>query len=1139
MKLSELIEADPHIARSVNLERDLVKIESVNRYVLTGKGVEIIRRLTAGLNGEAVSAWSLTGPYGMGKSAFVHFLMTLCGRDKDDKTWRAKCQLSKKDKLLQKQFDLMLKNKRIKTKGFFRVPITASFESLNRTLARGLDLALEREGMRDMAVQAKPLLSHDSPETTELVQLFQQAAEQFRAPVLLVIDELGKNLEYLSRYPGKGDLFALQTLAETPGIYLWVCLHQAFEEYAASLSNRQRQEWGKIQGRFEDVAFVEPREQMIRFIPFVLKPKAKFSHLQPKVQQWAAYYQDQAEKSAIKELSELDMQIFERIYPLHPLVALALPELCIRFAQNDRTLFAFLCSGEPYALPGFLSRNGLESDELPCFRLHQLYDYFLASASAVSANRPEAIRWLEIRNMVYGARHLPSAHQKVLKTIGLLNLIAGPTEFRASKSILELAFAQPFSPQARLPLSQILAELMEKGILIYRDYADEYRLWEGTDFDIQKAIQEQKAALIHQPLDKLLAQSVPLLPVTASRHFHKTGTLRNFRRVWCQQETLQNPELIPDAQGYDGLILYSFGRELPDFFPPDQTPDGKPLLIAYSSNQEQIQDLILEAAAASAVLSESPELERDGVARKEARFRANAAQNRLKRFITDIFSPGNPQALWQQGSQRFPLSNSREFSQLLSDLCDGVFDHCPIIRNELINREQLSSAASRARRELIQAMLLEESEPILGMSGTGPEVAIYRTMLLAEGLHQEGEDGKWRLVPPSPNSKYYHAWRAIEKTVEDADNRAVTVPKLINILKAPPFGMKAGPIPVLISLYILTRSDEIALYQEDAFIPYLSPEDLELMVKRPEFFTLKRFSPLGIHSRVFQIYQKILNTGQVPKQTRNSSLVGIVGPLMNFADDLPPFVKQTRTLSQAACQLLRTLLHAKDPIDLLFKDLPKAIDLSPFEEGEVPSEERLEDFRQRLRTAIRELAQAYENLLEKVQLIILESFETDKPLDDFREEMQNRAQPLVTRCSDGRLKPLVAALHKNQGDNQQWLAAIGTLASQRPVSSWKDSDLNAFSTQMHDLTRRFLALERIVSEQSHQLPETSSPKEARLVSLAKPDGSLESEVFWIPQDGSEQLRGQVEKIVSQFPDEAELKAFFALLGDHLLGKNNP
>lgn len=57
------------------------------------------------------------------------------------------------------------------------------------------------------------------------------------------------------------------------------------------------------------------------------------------------------------------------------------------------------------------------------------------------------------------------------------------------------------------------------------------------------------------------------------------------------------------------------------------------------------------------------------------------------------------------------------------------------------------------------------------------------------------------------------------------------------------------------------------------------------------------------------------------------------------------------------------------------------------------------------------------------------------------------------------------------GRKAEWVSAIGTIVNQRPVASWRDADLNGFSTRMHDLARRFLALERLAAEERRRLPE--------------------------------------------------------------------
>jgi hypothetical protein len=275
MILSDFISPDTMVARSVNLERDMGHEAPLRHYYLTDKGLEILTRFTAGLNGERVCAWSLTGPYGMGKSSFANYLLALCGPLAEKETRTARKMLEEQDSTLASKLYRLLNQHSAKAKGLFRVAVTSSFESINRTLANGLRRALSRntdtskaasQDMADLISKVEDISTQAAPETMRLVELFKAAGKLHGAPVAIVIDEFGKSLEYMARFPAQGDLFILQALAESDCVYMWVCLHQAFEEYTSRLSARQLQEWGKIQGRFEDVSFVEPRNEMIRFI---------------------------------------------------------------------------------------------------------------------------------------------------------------------------------------------------------------------------------------------------------------------------------------------------------------------------------------------------------------------------------------------------------------------------------------------------------------------------------------------------------------------------------------------------------------------------------------------------------------------------------------------------------------------------------------------------------------------------------------------------------------------------------------------------------------------------------------------------------------------------------------------------------
>ena len=77
--LSNYFSLNRRYARSINLERDLDETEAILGYVPTERAVNALRRILISFTQTGTTqAWTLTGVYGTGKSAFAHFLTALC-----------------------------------------------------------------------------------------------------------------------------------------------------------------------------------------------------------------------------------------------------------------------------------------------------------------------------------------------------------------------------------------------------------------------------------------------------------------------------------------------------------------------------------------------------------------------------------------------------------------------------------------------------------------------------------------------------------------------------------------------------------------------------------------------------------------------------------------------------------------------------------------------------------------------------------------------------------------------------------------------------------------------------------------------------------------------------------------------------
>ncbi|SHE49682.1 hypothetical protein [Desulforamulus putei] len=1102
--LSNYIRSGGAAARSVHIERDNGAVNLLQNYQLGPAGQQVLGRLAAALQGEKINAWSLTGPYGMGKSALLSLLLALCGPAASEPGRVAWQRLRASHPSLADQLRCGLQNV-CGDAGLYTIAITAGYEPVSAALQRGLP---QTSRVKQNAAAPSALLDG-----------YRQLQQRAGRPILLVLDEFGKNLEYLSYHPDRGDLFILQQLAETPGIFIMVCLHQAFEEYAAALSPAQRREWAKIQGRFEDISFVENNDHLLLLMRRALQKELP-PDLADRVRQWAQQAAGQARRFAPHLPALQDQDTLEQLYPLQPVTALALAELCRRLAQYNRTLFSFLNSGHHLALPALLNRTPLsDSGPLPAVGLDALYDYFINSATLPSLDRPEAQRWLEIQDMINNAGDLPPLEQALLKSIGLLNLLGKgavcPASAEVLNSLLELS-GQATPAQVQKALHMLVAA----GKLLYRTYAAEYRLWEGSDIDITDALRRQKERLALKPLEQILQQHLPLSPLVAARHALEKGTVRCFERRWLEEAAVHE-EPVP-ADGCDGLLLYCYGLATAPPMLPARCRDGRPLLVAYAPVKNAIKEKALEISALQTLLTEREELAHDAVARREIKYRLQVAETAFRTLVTKAYAPGSPHVQWLSEGRPVTLNSSRELGRELSRLCDKVYNSCPHIRNEMINYNKLSSAAARARRELLEAMVEKAELENLGMKGFGPEVALYRSLLFSTGLHVPPlGSGGWQLTLPGSDPSLYPLWQEIEHMLS-GDPQGISASAVLERLQQPPFGLRQGPAVVFLCHYILVKADEIVVFRENNYMPYLSGATLSLLSKRPELFILKKIAVSELQRSIFTAYRNILRQASITgaQKLRNQSLLTVVTPLMKFAQGLSAYARQTRQVSPAARRVLLALQNAADPLELLFHELPAALQI----DWQDDYEQAVEELQQRLLAALQELARADDILQQKVQDILLQTWPA-KNLGQLCAIMKEKVIGLVDICRDPELKPLLAALLRPAEDPEKWARGIAGSVLKKPLDSWQDQDLLLFAEMLPHLATRM--------EQLKLLRAADRPQHCGqvLLSISTPSGMRRQLISAASQrDGEVQRR--VAEIMALPPEKA--RAVLLALAEQIL-----
>ena len=427
-RISSALHFERRFLRSVQLERDYKDPSSLAGYVVTDQIRSCVHRLVLGLNpNSGQRAWRITGDYGSGKSAFALLLAHLFGHVPLGTARRSLRAID-------------VDSFEVGKPRLVPVLVTGSRESLSvallRSLVRDANQVLRTD--RRLLRKAQGLLEREAVEVRdeEVVEVLQRAVRAARvsrkaAGILLLVDELGKFLEFGVLHPDRQDIYLLQRIAEAAShsgeepLFVVGLLHQGFSAYAENLSPTAQREWEKVAGRFEEMVFAQPLSDVASLVCDALNVKAGL--LSRAVNSIAKVGMDKTVGmgwyGAGVSRQKL-AQVATRLYPLHPTVLPVLVQLFRRFGQNERSLFGFMLSTEPFGLMEFASTRDIGPGSF--YQIHNLYDYARASFGNRLSAQSFRSHWNHIESLIESFHTNDEAELRILKTVGLLNVRLTP-----------------------------------------------------------------------------------------------------------------------------------------------------------------------------------------------------------------------------------------------------------------------------------------------------------------------------------------------------------------------------------------------------------------------------------------------------------------------------------------------------------------------------------------------------------------------------------------------------------------------------------------------------------------------------------------------------------------------------------------
>ena len=1028
--------------RSIRIDSDLSDKTALEGFICPKSSADTLIAMAQHVSETGQGAFTWTGPYGSGKSSLAIALVALLstnisfrksavdifGRDVALKVWNA---------LPVDQCGWRI----LPVVGYRSNPVNAIGEAMRES---GFIRRRQRGGWTERYI-TKTLFAMATDDSKEC------------NGIILLIDEMGKFLE--SAVHAGHDINVFQQLAEaasrSKGRLLVIgVLHQSFAEYAHQLSSELRDEWTKIQGRFIDLSINAAGDEQINLISRAIQTNNVHDDISGPCNVVAKLYVG----SRVTNAAQLSMTL-ERCWPLHPVVACLLgPISRRRFGQNQRSIFGFLNSAEPHGFQHFLKHAQSQSLYCP----NQLWDYLRVNLEPSILASPDGHRWAIATDALERCESVggDDLHVRLLKTIAIVDLFKERSSLSPSISLIRTCFPNV----SDRTLLKTLRQLAKWSLVIFKKYLDAYAVYAGSDFDIEEAIKDQIEDI--DSIDfSLLASLSGQQPILAKRHYHETGTLRWFEINLAPLHDVVNYVSHHQLrQGYAGQFVLAVAvnkeseanahklcREAA------RCSGHYDIVVGYSARSQAIVSLSREFVALEKIRTSHPEISGDSVAREEVDARLDLLHSKL---VSELRMALNS-AAWHRKQYRKQYLTQSQLNRLASELADSRFDKCPVMKNELLNRQKPSGSAVAAQNALLRGMVLHEGKPLLGISGYPAERGLFES-LIKRGKIYSNDGNNWQFKMPTREDpcRLLPIWKAAIDQVKGKGKGTVTLAEIYDLWRSAPYGVKDGLMNFIAIAFILSQRNNIAIYREKVFRTQLDDVDIDYLVRDPSTIRLRWVDLSTISRRLLSKLAEIIQSVEDEIPLADLEPIDVARGLVRIYENLPTWTKRTMHLSKNTIRVRELLKRASDPNKFLFDDIPTAVCSSSCSSShvDISSESSLNIVVENLQIGIEELVLAYESMLQSLKAIMFAELQASSDSEVTISELRKRAENIRGIAGDFRVEAFVGRISHYDGTNNVF-EGIVSLAVNKPPSAWVDMDIDRAAIEIAGLARHFIHAE--------------------------------------------------------------------------------
>lgn len=778
----------------------------------------------------------------------------------------------------------------------------------------------------------------------DVVELYESVAKSLQeygyTGLYVVYDEFSKYLEANITEASLSDTKMLQDFAEkcnrsgSTQLHLMLISHKEIANYIDKLPKQKVDGWRGVSERFRHIHLNNNFSQTYEIIASVIQK-------QPEL--WKAFIQ--RHKSDFENLllrykdhplfSEHEDELQTAIlgcYPLHPVSTFILPRLSERVAQNERTLFTFLSADGSSTLKSFVDDN---TDEQ--FRLitpDAIYDYFepLFRKEAYGSETHENYI---LSTTILSKLPADSLEAKIVKTISLIYVLAQFERLKPTKDEIVGIFETSYTVSE---ITTAIDNLIEKEFVVYLKRSNNYlRLKQTSGVDIRSKIKDYVEANRHKAsVKQILNASNFDNYMYPARYNDDREMTRYFAFVFVDESEIAkdtNWVIKSENIAADGVIFAVIShseeslKELQETVRETSTGCPRQIFIVPKRFFE-IDSVVHEFEAVCALREASAD---DPVLFAEYDAVYEDLREVISSFLASYTHPEKFKANYYFDGQKKEIHRKAELTELMSNICDSVFSMTPVISNEAVNRDEITSIASNSRNKIITGLLRNELEKNLGLSGSGQEVSIMRSTLIRTGIWDDtAEQPRINLRPQNP--QIANMLSTIEQFIVSARrNGSIGFDVLYDMLTLPEYhiGLRKGLIPIYLAAVIHEYKQQVIIVDKYGQVP-ISADVLLQINADPKSFTLSFVDWDPEKEEFVASLSEIFNDYVIEAEKATNSYDYVVNAMKRWMMDLPKYAKESKLLPSGKkinpryIAMLKLLRQNSNSYSLLFEKLPKA-----------------------------------------------------------------------------------------------------------------------------------------------------------------------------------------------------------------------